>query len=419
LKEEKIYLEQNLEELRKKEIAREETLREINNKTSKTIESHRRELIGLKLDLDILDGRSSDDQFEVKTYEKPKSYKTLKSENKTDQLIDVSKIVHSRMENQGFNYSIEYVSKLLIATCQNLVVTLSGKPGSGKTTAASALAKGLGLTDKDKHIHIQVQRGWTSDKDLLGFQNRLTNTYEPDRYGFYALLKKLQVADSEDSMSLVTLDEANLSPMEYYFSTFMGSFDDKSKFFTQGDNIKLPPGLRFIATVNNDRTTELLSERFLDRSPVIISKPIGNDDYEVPYEPNLREYEEFNFDQLIQIMTPENTIDLFDNNERKIIQTISDEHKILSIEKRKIKALSAFTGVGRELFQSFSSDNDLKALDEAFLMFLLPKISGQGQKYKENLDRLSDYLEKQGLMESSEIIKSIIRNSQYETYSFF
>lgn len=415
----KKFLEQYIEELDQKKASRELMLSEINVKTNKALESHRRDLIGLKLDLDILDGRANDDQLDLSSHQKPASYKALKEDNDIDKSLEFLSIVHSRMESQGYQYSKEYVLKLLIGIAQNLVVTLSGQPGSGKTTTASVLSKALGLIDSEKYIHIQVQRGWTSEKDLLGFNNRLTNTYEPDRYGFYELLRRMQKVDNEDSMALVTLDEANLSPLEYYFSTFMGSFDDKTKFYTQGGSLSLPNGLRFIATINNDRTTETLSERFLDRSPVIVAKTLSDDDYEISFEPENQKYKEFNFDEINNIFNPAINSDSLSLNEKRIFQTLREEHKILSIEKRKFKAMTKFTAVGRDLFQSIGNGNELSALDESIVMYLLPKISGQGNKYKDELSRLFDYLDKLGLEFASQNVKDILQKSQYETYSFF
>ena len=406
----------------RKTAAREETLNEIKIKTGRTIESHRRDLIGLKLDLDILDGRSIDKSSDETTaYEKPTSYKVLSKNDENERREEVIEIVHARMESQGFDFSLPFVANLLITVCQNLVVTLAGKPGSGKTSAASALAKGLGLNDASKHLHIQVQRGWTSDKDILGFENRLTQFYERDRYGLYELLSKLQGVDNEDSFAIVTLDEANLSPLEYYWSSFMGAFDDRSKFYTKGVGLELPPGFRFITTVNNDQTTEVLSDRFLDRSPVIRVESSGTDDYNGSFDKQDHQYEEFSFDQIQQLFNLDSESS-FTPSEKRVLQTLRDEHSFLPIEKRKYKAIANFTGVGRHLFQSYSPVNDfteMKGLDLALLTFLLPKISGQGHKYKENLERTSDFLDKNGLEESSLAINKIMKNSQYESYSFF
>jgi hypothetical protein len=424
LSENKDYLEKNIDELKGKVKAQKETLDEVRVKTSKSVEGHRKDLIGLKLDLDILDGRASDnDSYDrEKVYQKPSSYKMLAGPDDDDKRSELLDILYSRMESQGLDFKRSFITKLAISVCQNLVVTLSGKPGSGKTTAASVLAKGFGLVEANKHIHIQVQRGWTSDKDLLGFHNRLTQIYEKDRYGLYDLLVKLQNADDEDSMALVTLDEANLSPLEYYFATFMGSCDDKSTFFTQEAKLKLPEGMRFIATVNNDRTTEILSDRFLDRSPVILTQSSPDDAFNIPTSDIQKQnYKEFSFDDISMLFSPR-VDEPLNLQERRVLATIRDEHPIIPIEKRKYKAISNFTSVGRNQFGNNSElkgNPQLRALDEAILAYLLPKIAGQGSMYRERLQNLAAFLEKNDLLESSAVINHIVRNSQYEAYSFF
>ena len=75
------------------------------------------------------------------------------------------------------------------------------------------------------------------------------------------------------------LDEANLSPMEYYWADFMNLCDDLSgdETVSLGENVefKVSPALRFLATINNDHTTEILSPRLIDRA-WIVSLPYSN-----------------------------------------------------------------------------------------------------------------------------------------------
>ena len=124
------------------------------------------------------------------------------------------------------------------------------------------ISKTLGLSKANKYVNIQVQRGWSSDRDIMGFYNKLTHVYEADRFGLYKLINSLQDTKLEDQFSIVLLDEANLSPLEHYWSGFMGACDEPNTFSTQGTPLKLPAGIRFLATVNYDRTTEQLSERY-------------------------------------------------------------------------------------------------------------------------------------------------------------
>jgi len=60
-------------------------------------------------------------------------------------------------------------------------------------------------------------------------------------------------------MAYVLLDEANLSPIEHYWSTFMGMTDGRRNDLHLGDTVvRIPDHLRFVATINYDRTKFLL-----------------------------------------------------------------------------------------------------------------------------------------------------------------
>ncbi len=76
-------------------------------------------------------------------------------------------------------------------------------------------------------------------------------------------------------MAYILLDEANLSPIEHYWSAFMGMTDgegERSLMLGQ-DRMQIPETLRFLATINYDGTTEPLSPRVVDRAPIIVLSP--------------------------------------------------------------------------------------------------------------------------------------------------
>lgn len=70
------------------------------------------------------------------------------------------------------------------------------------------------------------------------------------------------------------LDEANLSPIEYYWADFMRLTDRSSlndMYINIGAERELyvPETLKFVATINTDQTTETLSPRLIDRACII------------------------------------------------------------------------------------------------------------------------------------------------------
>ena len=58
-------------------------------------------------------------------------------------------------------------------------------------------------------------------------------------------------------------------------------------------------------------------------------------------------------------------------------------------------------------------------LDDAISLYLLPKLRGQGIDYKDELERLKDYLENNELQSSTEIVKVIIEKSNFDSFSYF
>ena len=198
------------------------------------------------------------------------------------------------------------ILNLFILLTQNFLTVLSGPPGAGKTSISVILGDVLGLTERahgsafgggfghdlksdtepesehesasgERFLPVSVERGWTSKRDFLGYWNPLSKTFEspdPRRSDALALLDAESRAGFDDLAFVMLLDEANLSPMEYYWGDFMRICDDRSRMnriALGGDALyDVPDTLRFLATINSDFTTENLSPRLLDRAPVVM-----------------------------------------------------------------------------------------------------------------------------------------------------
>lgn len=126
----------------------------------------------------------------------------------------------------------------------------------------------------NRYVAVSVERGWTSKRDFIGYYNPLSKQFEAANK---QLCDGLRILNQEGRASkypfVVLLDEANLSPMEYYWADFMNAcdLDSVTKYLELGKDfeLKIPQTLRFVATINNDHTTELLSPRLLDRAFII------------------------------------------------------------------------------------------------------------------------------------------------------
>lgn len=174
-------------------------------------------------------------------------------------------------------YSRNDIMSIAISLSQSFLTVFSGEPGTGKTSICNIFAQVLGLRETGRYVPVSVERGWTSKRDFIGYHNPLAvggNTIVKANAQLYDALAG---ADKADAPLLVLLDEANLSPMEYYWSDFMdiagsGEGEVNRTIDLGGDDGKLTISkkCRFAATINTDHTTEPLSPRIIDRAAVVV-----------------------------------------------------------------------------------------------------------------------------------------------------
>ena len=160
--------------------------------------------------------------------------------------------------------------------CQyiNPLTVLAGVSGTGKTLLPIQYAKFMGMS----HLTISVQPRWDSPQDLFGFYNYLEHRYRATE------LSRLLWAYQNDErlsnvMSLVLFDEMNLARTEYYFSDFLsklelrrlGSSDANISLDIAQRTVKLPipRSMLMVGTMNEDESTQTLSDKVLDRANVL------------------------------------------------------------------------------------------------------------------------------------------------------
>ena len=214
--------------------------------------------------------------------------------------------------NQRFDYYYDddLLKTFLSALNTNQIITLFGKPGTGKTTFVSQIASALGA----KYSIIPVQNNWTDSADILGYYNPIDHTYQSTPFLDAILDAYAEWTTSPDAsrLHIICLDEMNLARVEYYFATFLSLLqlpEDKrvikllprslnegidSVFQKEKANEKLsaeeeklsairryhdfllPPNIHFVGTINNDDTTNPLSPKVIDRSIFIEIKSTKN-----------------------------------------------------------------------------------------------------------------------------------------------
>ena len=176
-------------------------------------------------------------------------------------------------------YSKNEIINIYTSIVQNFITVFSGEPGTGKTSMCNLIANSLGLnnfgTGVNRFVPVSVERGWSSKRDFIGYFNPLTKKYDKSNSKVYDALKLLDIEGKNSNYPFfIMLDEANLSPMEYYWADFMRLTDRSSESDTYlnigtEQDLYVPETLRFMATINTDQTTEMLSPRLIDRASII------------------------------------------------------------------------------------------------------------------------------------------------------
>jgi predicted nucleic acid-binding Zn-ribbon protein len=178
------------------------------------------------------------------------------------------------------------------------LVVLAGISGTGKSELPRRYAEGMGMHS----VILAVQPRWDSPQDLFGFYNYLEERYKATELAramvqFERFNRKQWPMpddwnhDRSDRMLLVLLDEMNLARVEYYFSEFLSRLETRrgidlndrqerakaeialemGSLSKNESPIRLFPGqnVLFSGTMNEDETTQALSDKVLDRSCVL------------------------------------------------------------------------------------------------------------------------------------------------------
>lgn len=178
------------------------------------------------------------------------------------------------------------------------LTVLAGISGTGKSQLPQRYAEAMGI----HFLKLAVQPRWDSPQDLLGFYNYLEKSYKATDLA-RALLRMdrtkgrpaLDGAGAcHDRVLLVLLDEMNIAKVEYYFSEFLSRLEgrppaqetNESKLAASRIEIEIPgsdksrgsisiyPGhnILFVGTMNQDESTQALSDKVLDRGNSLLFK---------------------------------------------------------------------------------------------------------------------------------------------------
>lgn len=343
------------------------------------------------------------------------------------------------------NYSKNTIINIAICLTQGLLTVFSGEPGCGKTSICNIFGEVLGLNkiadmvecpadSKEtigRYVAVSVERGWTSKRDFVGYYNPLSKTFDKSNRRIYDALHQLDTEKRAGILKLpyiILLDEANLSPMEYYWSDFMNIRDDFKVNLGEDYVFGIPETLHFVATINNDHTTETLSPRLVDRAWIITLPQLNLRDYSslgseasIPAE----EIEVISWNSLRDAFTPTKDECFFTPEIQKCYDSVIAKlrEKKFTVSFRIDLAIKRYWAIASKYFEMDDTKTAVTtiALDYAIVQRILPKIIGNGEEFEKWLKEFSSLCSSNGLNTSAAILKDIIErgNQQMKYYQFF
>lgn len=206
-------------------------------------------------------------------------YKQLMGEKEEKQQMAIPfdiKHLEEDLKNTGLQFEVNLLKRFVISLLTKPFVILTGLSGSGKTKLAQAFAKWI-CEDESQMCIVPVGADWTNREALLGYPNALCKgEYVVPENGALQLL--IEATKYPRRPYFLILDEMNLSHVERYFADFLSAMESgegiplhpKPKDWDGVPHeVKLPPNLFIIGTVNIDETTYMFSPKVLDRANVI------------------------------------------------------------------------------------------------------------------------------------------------------
>ncbi|WP_394198558.1 McrB family protein [Litoreibacter albidus] len=203
---------------------------------------------------------------------------------------DAIKRVERRLRAKGLDYPARTLRAFHTAMKVNettQMAVLAGISGTGKSQLPRQYAAGMGIG----FLQVPVQPRWDSPQDLMGFYNYIEGKFRPtDMARALWALDELNNNDAEqDRMMMILLDEMNLARVEYYFSDFLSRLESRPRPNDVGDanerkdaeieleipNMERPPrifpgyNLLFAGTMNEDESTQSLSDKVVDRANIL------------------------------------------------------------------------------------------------------------------------------------------------------
>jgi hypothetical protein len=197
------------------------------------------------------------------------------------------------------HHSLHYSKRTVLAFHTALKINdnsqltvLAGVSGTGKSLLPRRYAEAIGF----HFLQIAVEPRWDSPQDLLGFYNYIEKNYRATDLARillhmdpYTSVNFDEPTNCKDHVTLILLDEMNLARIEYCFSEFLSRLEARPRYDEAREERKradamIPIDIRglnhpislfpshnviFAGTMNDDESTQALSDKVLDRSNIL------------------------------------------------------------------------------------------------------------------------------------------------------
>jgi len=324
----------------------------------------------------------------------------------------------SGIRSQGLTFSTRTINafhtSLKVQDISALVI-LAGISGTGKSELPQRYAKYIGA----QLLTLAVQPRWDSPQDLQGFYNYVEKKFKPTNLmrGLYQYTKP----EMRDRIVLVLLDEMNLARVEYYFSEFLSKLESRRNHATHLEldvgslrisenerRLQIPNSFLFVGTMNEDETTQTLSDKVLDRANVLtFGRPQNlklrqeNQGGAVQYQDQDSSYLPYShFQEWVKLPDPNSeivrSVKYFLNQANEVMEKMGHP-----FAHRVYQAITQYV-VNYPQMETINSPSFKFALADQFGQKLLPKLRGvmvdEAHEQLEEMSRIIDEINDQPLI---------------------
>lgn len=324
---------------------------------------------------------------------------------------------YARNSRLHLSYKEEDIAQFIAGLGSSRLAILQGMSGTGKTSLPKIFTEALFGNCEI----IEVESSWKDKNELIGYYNEFSAKFTPKKFTQSLYRAKFM----PEAITLIVLDEMNLSRIEYYFSDFlslMENEEDKREFqllnvqlkaikdgeyidykqLVHGHTLKIPTNVWFIGTANRDESTFEISDKVYDRAMTMnfTKRAPKVKNYGAPMDRHFLRYQDFK--QLLDASKTNYHFDCEGNSIVKEVEKIVAPFNI-SFGNRILNQIEAFVSVYCSCFEN-PSERENEALEKILLTKVVQKLE---TKSIENKEELVHSFEKIGLLDCAEFISKL------------